>query len=251
MLDYGSLTEDRDGPRTIHGQREWFGLPHEAPLMIPIYGPFGGLLNTACPDGVLDGKQCQGRPFPMPDSWIRYFLKKDPDFDTRTLTRDDYFKLLHESRQEWMSVMDSADPHLAPFAAKGGKILHWHGVADQLIFVNGSSNYYERVRALVPNVDDFYRYYEVPGVNHCAGGVGHFPTTAFDALVEWVEKGKAPKHLEGEVGESKKPICPYPLVAAYKGGDVKLANSFECAEHFGAFGFPKPEAKDDGVKDEL
>jgi len=246
-----SANRSRDGPMTNNGQREWFGLPHEAPLMIPQNGPFGGLHNTACPEGTLDGKKCQGRPFPMPVTWINYFLKKNPDFDVNTITRDDFFKLLHQSRQEWMSVMDSADPHLAPFAAKGGKLIHWHGIADELIFVNGSSNYYERVRSLVPNTDDFYRYFEVPGVNHCMGGVGHFPTTALDALVQWVEKGRAPKHLDGEARDSTRPICPYPLVAAYKGGDVKAAASFECKENFGAFGFPKQTEEEGHVKDEL
>lgn len=253
IIENGALNANtsRDGPMVNDRGREWFGLPREAPLMIPAYGPFGGLLNTACPEGVLDGKKCKGRPFPMPDTWIRFLLKKDPDFDTSTITRDDFFKLLHESRRDWMSVIDSADPHLGAYAARGGKLLHWHGVADQLIMVNGSSNYYERVRSIVPNIDDFYRYFEAPGVNHCMGGVGHFPTTAFDSLVEWVEKGRAPKHLDGEVGQSKRPICPYPSVAAYKGGDVNDASSFECREDFGAFGFPKQAKKDSQVKDEL
>lgn len=243
--------ESRDGPMSESYGREWFGLPHEAPPMIPQFGWFGGMLNIECPEGTLDGKKCRGRPFPVGVTWIKFLLKKDPDFDTDIVTRDDLFKLFHQSRQEWTSVIDTADPQLAPFAAEGGKLIQWHGVADQLIPVNGSSNYYERVKALVPNTDDFYKYFEVPGVNHCVGGPGHFPSTALDALVQWVEKGKAPKHLDGEARDSTRPICPYPLVAAYKGGDVKAASSFECKEDFGAFGFPKQTGGEGSVKDEL
>lgn len=44
-----------------------------------------------------------------------------------------------------------------------------HGLADELIFPNGSSNYYERVLELDPKAHDFYRLFEAPGVAHCAG----------------------------------------------------------------------------------
>ena len=36
-------------------------------------------------------------------------------------------------------------------------------MADELIYVNGSANYYERVLDLDPKAKDFYRYFEAPG----------------------------------------------------------------------------------------
>ena len=58
-----------------------------------------------------------------------------------------------------------------------------HGLADQLIFPNGSANYYDRVLEHDPNARDFFRYFEAPGVEHCMGGPGPYPGKAFDTLV--------------------------------------------------------------------
>jgi len=243
--------ETWQGPRNAAGVIEWPGLPQEASFYIEAAGPFGGLVQTDCPTTTpSDGKKCGGVPFIMSVSYIRHLLAKDATFDVGSLTREDFFQLLHKSRQEWMSVMDTADPDLSAFKAAGGKMLHWHGIADQLIPVNGSSNYYSRVEALDSDVRDFYRYFEVPGVTHCHGGPGLFPATALDSLVAWVEKGQAPESIEGVVGNVKRPICAWPLVAAYKGGSVDEAKSFECKEDFGAFGFPKVEGPS-RLRDEL
>ena len=123
-----------------------------------------------------------------------------------------------------------------------------HGLADQLIFPNGSSSYYERVLKLDPKAKDFYRYFEAPGVAHCMGGPGAFPATVFDELVAWVEKGNAPDQLEAStapVDEAEavryRPLCLYPQVAAYQGGHPNLASSFKCADRFGKKKAPLPD----------
>lgn len=64
-------------------------------------------------------------------------------------------------------------------------------------------------------------------------------TGQFDALVRWVEKGDAPDTLDavrtdasGNVLRSR-PLCPYPLVARYKGtGSTDDAANFRCSKHF-------------------
>lgn len=232
------------------GAREGFGLPHEAPFYIPEYGPFGGLLQTSCPENApTDAKRCVGKPFIMSASYIRYMLAKNASFDLNSLTRENFFQLLHQSRQEWTSIMDTSDADLSEFKASGGKILHWHGIADQLIPVNGSADYYSRVQALDPDVRSFYRYFEVPGVTHCSGGPGHFPAKALDELVRWVEEGEVPDVIEAVSGEAKRPVCPWPEVAAYKGGNVDGMEAWECREGFGAFGWP--EVKRGEGRDEL
>lgn len=154
-----------EGPVTAAGTREWFGFPHQSPFNVPGFGVFGVFLNIVCPENSpTDAKKCKGAPFAAPDEHIRLFLRKDPGFDMSTLTQEYIFMLLHQSRQEWSSVLDTADPDLSVFKAAGGKMIHWHGIADQLIPVHGSANYFKRVEAMAPNARDFYRYFEVPGV---------------------------------------------------------------------------------------
>ncbi len=97
---------------------------------------------------------------------------------------------------------------------------------------------------------DFYRLFMVPGMSHCAGGVGatvfgNLTTAQRDpdhdvvsALDHWVEKGVAPKQIiatgfvDGNPAKGvqmTRPLCPYPEDAVYKGaGDTNSAASFTC-----------------------
>lgn len=63
------------------------------------------------------------------------------------------------------------------------------------------------------------------------------PIDAFEAVVKWVEEGIPPDSLHAANAQTgmQRPLCPYPLVAAYKGRDIKKAASFECAESFEKF----------------
>jgi feruloyl esterase len=96
-------------------------------------------------------------------------------------------------------------------------------------------SYYERaVAANGSNGTDFMRLFTIPGMAHCAGGVGPDQYDAVTAVVDWVEKGVAPdtliarKIVDGTVTRSR-PLCPYPQVARYKGqGSIDDAANFEC-----------------------
>jgi len=97
------------------------------------------------------------------------------------------------------------------------------------------------VLELDPEAKDFYRYFEAPGVGHCAGGPGALPGNVFNDLVAWVEEGKAPDRVEASTDPIEgsdtvlyRPLCLYPQVAAYQGGDPDLAASFKCAADFGS-----------------
>jgi hypothetical protein len=50
---------------------------------------------------------------------------------------------------------------------------------------------------------------------------------------DWVEHGRAPERVvatgKAFAGVSR-PLCPYPRVARYGGGDVKSEGSFVCKE---------------------
>ncbi|KAF4969187.1 hypothetical protein FSARC_3563 [Fusarium sarcochroum] len=114
------------------------------------------------------------------------------------------------------------------FRESGGKLLHWHGLQDQEIFVQGSENYYHRAEARHKHIRDFYRYLEAPGVAHC-GGDGLLPNGPLAALVDWVEGGIAPDHLPAATGDGKQKrnLCPYPLVPSYTGGDYIKSSSYK------------------------
>jgi feruloyl esterase len=57
-------------------------------------------------------------------------------------------------------------------------------------------------------------------------------------LVRWVEHGEVPDVLVAETqpvsgeGVRKLNLCPYPLVAAYQGGDTADAKSYACKNSF-------------------
>lgn len=116
-----------------------------------------------------------------------------------------------------------------------------HGFADQLIYPQGTIDYFERVQELFgeSRTKRFLRLFMAPGVAHCGGGAGPPPRGQFEALVKWVEKGDAPETLDairldasGNVVRSR-PLCQYPLVARYKGrGSTDDADNFRCSKHF-------------------
>jgi feruloyl esterase len=144
--------------------------------------------------------------------------------------------------------MATDNPDLSAFKARGGKLILYHGWADQLIMPQGTVNYYNRVRQAVANADEFSRLYMVPGMAHCSGGAGvddfgqssggRVPaepkTDMFRALMAWSEKGVAPSSitgskLSGTTVIRTRPLCPYPQVARYAGsGSTDDAANFRC-----------------------
>jgi len=158
------------------------------------------------------------------------------------MTNDEYFRVLHESRNQYSSIIGTSDPDLSLFKARNGKLISWHGLADHLIFPNGTEDYYKRVAEQVEGVQDFYRYFEAPGVGHCRGGAGPQPVGELEAVVRWVEQGVAPDELVAvnttiygkEAGEGQslptRKLCAWPKKQKYNGGDPLVAGSFDCVD---------------------
>lgn len=213
------------GPTTANWTRLWYGLTYDASLT--------GLVNTTCSSN----GSCAGAPFSISQEWIRLFVEKNSSFPIKDISQRDYEHIFHASNQQFASIISTDDPDLSEFRDAGGKMITWHGLADQLIFPNGTNNYYDRVTRLDPGVRNYFRYFQAPGVGHCGGGVGAIPTSALDSLVAWVEKGSAPETLEAMttvngISRSRR-LCAYPLVSAYRGGDPGRAESYKCASSFG------------------
>ncbi|KAI8689357.1 Carboxylic ester hydrolase [Fusarium keratoplasticum] len=218
------------GPRTSTGRKLWYGMLRGASL--------SDLASTKEVNGTT-----RGDPFFVADTWVRDFVKADPSFDTSQIDTASFESIFYESQEKFSYIMDSASPDLRPFQQANGKLLIWHGLADQLIYPQNSIRYVEEVKLALKDsgstctIDDFLRLFLAPGVDHCGYGqsTGAVPTDPFGALVAWVEKGKAPKALlahtkpDASTQFSRK-ICPYPSVAEYDGkGDPASAKSYHCA----------------------
>jgi feruloyl esterase len=228
------------GPRTTNGDFLWYGLTWGAPFAGPITNPFDGLANTTA-----SGGKTIGVPFPLILQYLGTWVQRNPpvpagtwDWTTTTLARFD--QLFEQSVDMYGKVMGTDNPDLRPFERSGGKLLMWHGLADQLIFPQGSINYYNRVQRLIGSpreTADFARLFLAPGVTHCGlFAPGPVPDHPLGQLVQWVENDKAPASLNG-VGRDPttgtvtetRPICMYPNVARYVGrGPTTDAASFEC-----------------------
>jgi feruloyl esterase len=169
------------------------------------------------------------------ETFFKYmaFGRPNPAYDWTTFDLDaDYDKL-----QRTRIALDATDADLSRFKARGGKIVSYFGWADPALNPLMGIQYYEAVTdRLGSSTAEFYRFFMVPGMFHCSGGVG---TSTFDALtplVEWVEKGTAPASIpaarivDGAVVRTR-PLCPYPQVATFKGsGSVDDASSFTCTK---------------------
>lgn len=210
------------GPTDSKGKRQWFGVPKDADVQY-----LAGTTKLA--NGIIVGS-----PFAISPEWIKYFIAKDPDFSTDTLAYEQFFEILHRSRDEYAGIMDTGDADLSLYKARGGKLISWQGAADQSIFPNQTVLYYEHVAKQVPEVQDFFRYFQVPGIGHCGvGGPGLRVTNDLDALVDWVEHSVAPDTLKTSNitlgGKANRNVCAWPKLQRYNGGDSDLAKSFYCA----------------------
>ncbi len=216
-----------EGPRREDGSFLWYGLPRGADL---------NALWTS------RGTPLRPQPFPLMLDWFRYFLTQDPQFDAGVVTPAGYERLWDQSVEQYGIVIATDNPDLTAFRDRGGKAIVWHGWADQLITADGSVDYYTRVQQHLGGArktSEVVRLFMAPGVTHCAGGPGAQPTGLMEAMIAWVEDGKAPETLPavrreqtGTITRSR-PLCQYPLVAKYKGnGSTDDAANFVCSSGF-------------------
>ncbi len=172
--------------------------------------------------------------FNLADNTMRYlaFTPPKPDYDSGTFDFDRDAHVL----DAWSKKVDATSTDLAKFRARGGKLLMTYGWADQVLQPLMGVHYYEEVTARVgPKTTDFFRLFMVPGMTHCSGGNGTDRFDSVSAIVDWVEKGKAPDVLQAaRVVDNNvvrtRPLCPYPKTARYSGqGSIDEAASFSCA----------------------
>lgn len=216
----GSLFTDTDadvvrkiweGSRTGDGKFLWYGMPRGADLF-KLAGSKGsppkGITNSLFLD------------------WVRYFLLMDPKWDLSSLTYTQFELLWNQSIEEFNEVLYAENPNLIPFRNHGGKLLIVHGLIDQYIAPQGSITYFEQLQNQMGGAkatSKFARLYLAPGVDHDLKGPGPKPVGTLDAVIDWVELGKAPDRIMAELKDKSgkvlrsRPLFPYPHLTRYSG----------------------------------
>ncbi|KAI0794058.1 feruloyl esterase-like protein B precursor [Fomes fomentarius] len=248
--------------------------PDQLSTLYKIYSPYVDTNVTFVFPGPALGSEAQwiaflgefnGEPSSLGIDYIRFFLGLN-DFQSQDF--DFSIVQLADRLDPGNATADAFD--MSAFKQRGGKLLHYHGWADALIPTGSSLYFYNHVaQALLPKgitLDDWYRFFLVPGMQHCSGspadvnapwyfagasqagvlGTGVHSVPRFEdsrhdallALMEWVEEGRvveeivATKFADDDTTkgvERQRPLCAYPKQAAFKGsGDVNIAENWEC-----------------------
>ena len=161
---------------------------------------------------------------------VKYLVFNDPDWDYSKYN----FSSWKKDSALAASFLNATNPDLSAFSSRGGKLILWHGWADPALSPLASIRYHDQVYARDPNAAGYFRTFLMPGVLHCAGGSGPDTADWTDAIVQWVEHGKAPERVvaakmqAGAVARSR-PLCPYPQKAVYNGsGSTDDEKNFSC-----------------------
>ncbi|MBV9782963.1 MAG: tannase/feruloyl esterase family alpha/beta hydrolase [Acidisphaera sp.] len=180
----------------------------------------------------------------------------NPNWDWTTFNFDSDAFLVDKKLSPYINAIN---PDLHPLKSHG-KLIVTQGWADALNAQTLPIEYYDSVvldQGSLGATESFYRLFMVPGMSHCGGGPG--PNTVggstppteitaqrdvLTALQAWVEDGIAPAKFIATkyVGDKpangillERPLCPYPEVIRYRGGDTSQASSYECASDENGF----------------
>ncbi|KAH7414181.1 feruloyl esterase B precursor [Phaeosphaeria sp. MPI-PUGE-AT-0046c] len=153
-----------------------------------------------------------GTAWAYSESWFRYVVYNDPSWNALYYGFDDA-RAAEALNPGDIRTFPSALP---AFEERGGKLLIYHGRQDPQITSLNTDRFYEHIKGdrSYENIDEWLRYFQISGMNHCSGGPGAWvlgqggnaaaigiPFTAqnnvLKAIVAWVEEGKAPEYMEG------------------------------------------------------
>jgi feruloyl esterase len=150
-----------------------------------------------------------------------------------------------ESAMSFMTPPNASN--LSTLKGRGAKMMVYHGTADPIFSSDDTTAWYDQLTSQNSgSAQNFARFYRIPGMNHCSGGPATDQFDMLTPLVNWVEKGVAPDSVTASVrgagnaggantdvpsswaANRTRPLCPYPLVARYNGGNPEAAESFSC-----------------------
>ncbi|RGP72011.1 glycoside hydrolase [Fusarium longipes] len=207
------------GPRFSNGKSMYAGYE------------IGSDLSTLAPTNCT-GKVCRsGAEGSVEFAW-RTFVKKDVTAVLNNATHRDFDTIFRHVKQIFASNFETNEIDLRDFRDAGGKMITYHGLADPSISPGGTLHYYNEVSNFVGNVTSFYKYYQVPALEHCWGGNGGQPEALFDQLRAWVEDDIEPTSTPVVVTKSdnttqQQILCPYPQKARFS-TSCNAKNSTSC-----------------------
>jgi len=233
-----ALLDALDGPRSRDGKALYASWPWDAGIGAP--GWLAWKIGDAGNAGrnVTLGAQSTAALFltpphilaDRPEDGLRFQLGFDFDADAAGI----FATAPGFPRSSWdMIGVRSAD--LAEFAARGGRMIVPHGGSDPVFSLLDTIAWWRSVDAAAGGkAANFVRVFPVPGMNHCGGGPATDRYDALAALIAWVEQGRAPDAIPASAGPGtpwpgrRRPLCAYPTMPHYRGGDIEAAESFAC-----------------------
>lgn len=175
-------------------------------------------------------------------NFVRYFVTRDPGFDVRTFDPAHYQARLRQVSE----LIDSTNPDLSAFFARGGKLIVRENTADVAQSPQAGIAYYQAVAARVgpAMMERSARLYISPGSTHSGnatsvttGAVVPTMVDLLDPLDRWVVAGQAPADalvqtlkspLPPFALQASRPMCRWPNYPHYVGPDPAAAGSYRC-----------------------
>jgi feruloyl esterase len=219
----GALRDLYAGPRTSDGA--------------PFYGAFNYDTGIADPAwrsmhlGSSDTGEWDSADATLGLTNMRHYQLTPPDPNLDPLA----FDFDHDvERTRHTGAMSDADSTFLSTFASHGKMIVYNGLSDQGMASSVLADWYDEVvRVNGESIRESVRLFLIPGMCHCSGGQATDRFDMLEAIMAWVEDGRAPDRIEATSNALpglSRPLCPHPLVARYKGGDVNNADSFACTE---------------------
>jgi feruloyl esterase len=180
--------------------------------------------------GVIGGAQ----PLGLATEAFKYVIAKDSSWEPSRFNAVADFDLARNVDKD--DVLNSGNPDMKAFFARGGKLLLYHGWSDPQVTPLNTVDFFNKVLTLHGNdvAGKSVQLYMVPGMNHCQGGPGTDTFDKMGAIEQWIKTGAAPEkisasHLTNGVVDRTRPLCPFGQVAKWNGvGSSDDAANFAC-----------------------
>jgi pimeloyl-ACP methyl ester carboxylesterase len=222
----GALQAIFHGARSATGQQLYSDWPYDAGINSPGWRQWKlGSSMTATPDA---------RNITLgADSLPGYFMTP-PQAGFNTLDFD--FNRDPQRVAEMAALNDATSTMLSTFVQRNGKMIIFQGSSDPVFSANDIRRWYQELQNRAFSGDaqatrESVRLFMVPGMTHCGDGPALDDFDPLTALEKWMKQGQAPASLAAS-GRAfpglHQPLCSYPRVAMYVGGDSKQLTSYRC-----------------------
>ena len=187
--------------------------------------------------------------FAFGDGYVRYFIAQNPNFNPLT-----YDPAAYPARVQAVSaIMDSTNPDLSAYFARGGKLVLKEDFSDAAQSPYTGLNYYDAVTTKLgaAAVAASFKAYASPGLTHSstgyAAGTANAPSYGIPGRIDWLtvlenwsEKSVAPpdvltltlqQAISPYAVTASKPLCAYPMYPKFIGASAtvgNLAQSYVC-----------------------